>query len=173
MDEKSKQTRIETPAGEVVASDFAMDPVPQEITVVRDGELAKLLALGEQAPVFLAAYTTDVTNPGLKDYDRAFRTWQGSNSLRYSEAEVVQILGAYLGNKCNAELDMEWVVVKDQYGTNYGIRSKTHEVLGFPFSTVMKRIENDESDFLHGVFYALKRMIEDGESKERNVESPD
>jgi hypothetical protein len=64
---------------------------------------------------------------------------------------------------------MEWVVVEDEYGTDYAVRSKTVEVMGFPFSTVMKRIDDQQFDFLDGVFHALKERVNAADVKARSA----
>ena len=77
------------------------------------------------------------------------------------------MLGAYLGNNLVEELEMEWVVVTDKYGTDYAVRGKKYEVLSFPFSSVMKRIENNQYDFMAGVYYVVQVMIASGDYKVR------
>jgi hypothetical protein len=39
--------------------------------------------------------------------------------------------------------------------------------MSFPFSTVFKRIEDKEYDFVHGVYYTVKEMLTNGEYKVR------
>jgi hypothetical protein len=64
---------------------------------------------------------------------------------------------------------MEWVTVSDEYGTNYAVRGKSAEVMAFPFSSVLKRIENNEHDFMYGVYYAVKGALESGDYKSRTT----
>ncbi len=40
--------------------------------------------------------------------------------------------------------------------------------MAFPFSTVLKRIENREYDFLHGVYYTIKQTLASGDYKPRD-----
>lgn len=94
-------------------------------------------------------------------------TWQTSKAPKHSKEQVIEILGGYLGNKCVADFDMEWVTVTDQFGTDYAIRSKSVEVMAFPFSTVLKRIENKEYDFLYGVYHTIKHTLTSGDPKSR------
>jgi hypothetical protein len=62
---------------------------------------------------------------------------------------------------------MEWVVVTDEYGTDYAVRSKQSEVMAFPFSSVAKRIERDQYDFMVGVYHSVRTILESGEYKPR------
>ena len=62
---------------------------------------------------------------------------------------------------------MEWVTVTDEYGTDYAVRSTKVEVMSFPFSTVLKRIENKKYDFVHGAYYTVKEMLTNGQYQVR------
>ena len=158
---------ISTPQGNITAQKSIGEPTPQKIAVVRGDALKRLEALSEQGPGFVRAYLPDVREPDLKDHDLAFRAWQTSKAPQHSNEQVVEILGGYLGNKCVVDLEMEWVTVTDEYGTDYAVRSKSAEVMAFPFSTVMKRIEAKEHDFLHGVYHTLKHTLDSGDYKTR------
>ena len=172
MPNDSVPINMETPEGDMIVQKSTVAPVPQKITNVTGDELKRLLSLGTQGPDFVAAYSSNEPEPDLKDYDRVFRAWQITESTQHSNEQVVEILGGYLGNKCVADFHMEWVTVSDEYGTDYAVRSKTSEVMAFPFSTVMKRIEAKEYDFLYGVYHALKQMLASGDYKSRDQDSP-
>lgn len=170
-DTKPKSTRVDvpTPEGNVVANEFNVNPTPQEIAVITGNKLEELRALSGRGPAFVATYLPEVTNPDLKDYDRAFRAWQLSQGKAYDKQQVTEILGGVLGNRCVADFGMEWVGVTDQYGTDFAVRSKSVEIMAFPFSTVLKRIENGEYDFLYGVYHTLKHTLATGDYKTRDV----
>lgn len=161
------EIRIETPDGEVVAHDTNVDATPQTVTVIGGDELAWLQSLDDGGPQFVSHYLPDVTEPSLKDYDAAFRAWQLDESSEYTDQQVIQLVGGYLGNKCVDDFDMEWVTVTDEFGTDYAVRSTRVEVMSFPFSTVLKRIEDKKYDFVHGVYYTIKEMLTNGEYKVR------
>ena len=156
---------IDTPEGKVMAHGVEQPSTPQQVTALSGNELTSITMPATRAGEFLRAYLPNSNPENLKDYDRAFREWQTSQSPKHSSEEVVQILGAYLGNRCVADLDMEWVKVNDEYGTDYAVRSKTQDVMAFPFSTVQKRVDDREYDFLNGVYYLLKQKLEAGDSK--------
>jgi hypothetical protein len=61
---------------------------------------------------------------------------------------------------------MEWVHVTDEYGTDLAVRARKYEVTSFPFSSVAKRIQNKQYDFMVGVYYAVQDAIASG-PKER------
>jgi len=163
---------VETPEGPVVAGKTTAEPAPQRIVAVSGDELRHLESLAADAPGFLAAYLPESPEPDLADYDRAFLAWQRSNAQQHSQEQVVEILGGYLGNRCVDDFDMEWVAVTDEFGTDYAVRSKLVEVMAFPFSTVQKRIDDGEHDFLHGVYHTLKQMLSSGEYRARGAADP-
>ena len=167
MADEPHEIRIETPDGEVVAHDTNVDATPQTVTVVDGDDLAWLQSLDDGGPQFVSHYLPDVAEPSLKDYDAAFRAWQLDESSQYTDKQVIQLVGGYLGNKCVADFDMEWVTVTDEFGTDYAVRSTRVEVMSFPLSTVLKRIEDKQYDFVHGVYYAVKEMLTNGEYKVR------
>ncbi len=170
MVDEPREVKIDTPDGEVIAHNKSVTPVPQTVTVVAGDELAWLQSLGGDGPQFISTYLPSVTAPTLKDYDAAFRAWQQDQSPQYDEQKVIEIFGGYLGNKCVADFDMEWVTVTDEYGTDYAVRSTEVELMSFPFSTVLKRIEDKEYDFVRGVYYTIKEMLANGEYKVREPE---
>jgi hypothetical protein len=164
---KSEPVNVKTPEGNITVHKTTIDPIPQKISAITGDELTHLKSLAMQGPEFVASYLPNEKDLNLKTYDRAFHFWQISKAQRHTNEKVIEILGGYLGNKCISDLNMEWVKVIDEYGTDYAIRSKTTEVMAFPFETVRKRIENKEHDFLHGVYYTIKQMIASGDYKAR------
>lgn len=167
MSSEPQQKTISTPDGEIHTTTTTVDPVPQQIVVVGPEEIKAFNAYASQGIAFVSAYIPGIKNPTLKDFDEAFRLWQKEKKQRYSQQQVTEILGAYLGNILIKDLKMEWVVVTDEYGTDYAVRAKQYEVLSFPFSSVLKRIESNQHDFMVGVYHTIKASINDGEYKRR------
>jgi hypothetical protein len=162
---------VKTPDGNISVNKTTVDPVVQKIDVVTGDDLKGLKSLAKYGKKFVNTYLPEEMNFDLKAYDKAFQTWQMSKRPKHSNEEVIKIIGGYLGNKFITDLDMEWVTVTDEYGTDYAVRSKSVDVMSFPFSTVMKRVERGEYDFLYGVYYTTKQMIESGDYKKRTGSS--
>lgn len=160
MEEESKPTQINTPDGTYDATEFPADQSPQQITVVTGSKLEQLTSLGSDCEVFLGTYLPKEGAVSLRNLDLAFRVWQTSGDQQHTDGQVIEILGGYLGNKLVADFNMKWVIVSDQYGTDYAVRSEKNATMSFPFSTVMKRIEDHEHDFLYPVYHLLKQTIE-------------
>lgn len=167
MTDTSKTETIATPSGPVTTTTQTVEPVPQEILAASAAEIQGFHELAAQAKSFVTAYRGTGVRLSLRSLDEAFRDWQVEATRQFSEQQVVQMLGAYLGSRLTADLDMEWVVVKDQYGTDFAVRSKKVEVLSFPFSSVSKRIELSQYDFMVGVYHAVEHTIKNGDHKAR------
>ncbi|WP_338846307.1 DUF3806 domain-containing protein [Massilia sp. W12] len=161
-----KQT-FETPDGPVTATKKTAPPVPQKISAVGSKELAAFEQASARALRFVTDYVPRASNPKLTDFDKAFYLWQKEKSRRYSEQQVIEMIGAYLGNQLVKDFQMEWVVVSDQYGTDYAVRGKQKEVMSFPFASVEKRIQRKEHEFVVGVYQTVKHTLADADIKAR------
>jgi len=165
---EKKTSQLETPAGPVTYDTTTLEKAPpQKITVVTGEDLRKLRAIDDEALAFLHAYAGASAQPTLESYDAAFANWQQSKSPTYTNEQVIRLVGGVLGNRCVSDLDMEWVVVSDQFGTDYAVRSRTRDVTAFPFSTVLKRVEDHEHEFVASVFAVTKHSIQSGDAAER------
>lgn len=158
---------INTPQGPITTTTTTVEPAPQEIRLASAKDIKAFDAYAAQGAHFVATYLPKVKKPSLEDFDEAFRLWQTGGKRRFTEKQVVEILGACLGKQLIADFQMEWVVVKDQYGTDFAVRGKTYEVISFPFASVAKRIESGKHDFMSGIYHIIKSGIEKGDYKTR------
>ena len=163
--ENEKTLEIETPSGTVVTDTKTVPHFEQKIQPVSGDALVELRSLDDASKEFLYSYVPGGTPPTLESYDMAFEHWQGSQSPKYTQEQTIEILGGVLGNYCIDNLNMEWVVVTHEYGTDYAVRHKKSEIMAFPFSSVLKRIERHESGFMDGVFETIKYTIQKGEAR--------
>lgn len=161
-----KQT-FETPDGPVTVTKKTVPPVPQKITVVDSKELAEFDRASVKSLKFVADYVPGAENPKLTDFDKAFSLWQKERNRRYSEQQVIEMIGAYLGNRLVKDFQMEWVVVSDRDGTDYAVRGKQKEVISYPFAAVGKRIQRGENEFVAGVYQAVKHILAEADVKAR------
>jgi len=157
---------IPTPSGSVEVSKEPAEAVPQKFASLSEAELTRVKADAVRAREFLAAYAPG-TAGSLADFDKAFQAWQHDGNRRFSSADVVVVLGSYIGERLVSDLDMEWVVVTDQYGRDLAVRSKQVEVVSFPFASVAKRIESGQYGFVEGIYYAVQDAIKNGSYKTR------
>lgn len=167
-DKPSQQTNeftIATDEGAVSGHTFNMGAFPQKIVPVSIDESRQFEAWASEAASFLTAYGTPQSGNELKQFDEAFKAWQDSTTKSHPDQYVINVLGAYLGQRMVQDFNMEWVVVVDKYGRDYAVRHKTSNASAFPFSSVMKRIEDKEHDFIYGVYHIIKNEIENGALK--------
>ena len=162
-----EELRIETDEGTVVGQATDVEDFPQKIVPVNAAESRQFAEWAAGGEAFLTTYGPLESENELKRYDEAFKAWQDSTTKKHSDQDVINIIGAYLGQRLAQDFDMEWVMVTDKFGQDYAVRHKTLELMSFPFSSVMKRVEDNEHDFIHGVYYILKNEVENGEWKQR------
>ncbi len=167
MSSEPRTKTINTPDGSITTTTTTVEPIPQQIKIASSNDVKKLNSYASQGVRFVSTYLPRVSNPTLKDFDEAFRMWQLEKKPRYTQQQVIDMLGSYLGNKLITDFQMEWVIVTDQYGTDYAVRAKKYEVLSFPFSSVMKRIDKNQYDFMVGIYHTIKASIVSGDYKAR------
>jgi len=165
---------VETPEGAVEAKKTTVDEFPQEVSEIEGSVLEAIEANALLGPVFVREFVAGNSDPNLKDYDEAFRQWQVeamNGDTDIANGTVVDIFGSVLGEFLVSNLDMKWIRVTDQYGTEYAVKGKTSEVFAYPFSTVGKRVDRDEYDFMYNVFHAIKQSLESREYPEKKNEN--
>lgn len=59
----------------------------------------------------------------------------------------------------NQNLNMEWFVITDNYGTEIGLYHNTNNLTLFPFSLVEKAINNKYTDFISNITNESKNVI--------------
>jgi len=170
---ETEELTIETDEGTVAGHTTEVEDFPQKVVPVNPAESRQFASWASEATAFLTAYGARQSENDLKQYDEAFKAWQDSPTKNHSDQDVINALGAYLGQRMVRDFDMEWVIVTDQYGEDYAVRHKTSELMSFHFSSVMKRIEDKEHGFIHGVYHVLKHEVENGEWKERSNSEQD
>lgn len=79
----------------------------------------------------------------------------------------LQVLGAAFGDVVAETLGLDWVVVKDEHGTDFAIKHPTKEVFAFPRDMIVKRVENGDeinlTELFEGVVSALGQKIDNEE----------
>jgi len=91
--EASKTKIIQTPNEPVAVVKKTVDPIPQKIELASAKQVAAMNAVAAQAKGFVAAYLHGKSNPLLSDFDAAFRLWQREKPRRYTEEQVMEMLG--------------------------------------------------------------------------------
>jgi hypothetical protein len=107
-----------------------------------------------EVPAFLRHFGVDTETPWtLEHLDEGFARWLSSpERAGYDDEAVTQILGAAFGAYCIEALQMQWVLLTDQDGTDLAIEGTEHAFRAFPMHSVRKRIRARETGFFVGVF---------------------
>ena len=115
---------------------------------------------------FISSYSTkkeDILNSENIDY--VLEKWKSdSSSNKKSKNEVVELLGCAFGQDLINNLDCEWQILTDEYGTDFTVIHKKYKINGFPFSSVLKAIEEDRKESLNGIKLILTKNISDAEN---------
>ena len=167
MAQTAKTLTFDTPAGKVTNSATSFGKTPQKIASITAKETAAIESLAEHGKAFVKAYLPQVISPTLSDYDRAFAMWRSEASPRFTSQQVISTLGVVLGEKMREDMPLEWVVVKDELGTDYALRAVNFELLTFPFSSVSKRVDEYHGDFIAEVYFAVRDRLLTGGIKKR------
>lgn len=101
-----------------------------------------------------------------KIIDQVLSNWRNDMSKdKKSAEEIIDIFGAAFGQGIVDELNCEWKVLTDQYGTDLTVVNKRFVVNGFPFSSVQKVVKEDNPRSLDDIKLVLKKQIEEAEEK--------
>jgi hypothetical protein len=98
-----------------------------------------------------------------KTLDIVLEKWSSSTSDKEKPEEIVDAIGAAFGQGIVDELNCEWKVITDQYGTDITVIHKKYVVNGFPFSSVQKVVTEDNPRSLNDIKLILKSQIETAE----------
>lgn len=83
-------------------------------------------------------------------------------NARPTDEELVGILGASIGDILARKLDMPWMIVTDQWGTEYALYEKEPtEIMLFPMDAVSKRWERKEdtlTEYVEGVLAHVEHL---------------
>jgi hypothetical protein len=95
-----------------------------------------------------------------KALDKVLAKWSTSTGNKESAKELVDAIGAAFGQEIVDELDFEWKVITDQYGTDITVIHKKYVVNGFPFSSVQKAVTEENPRSLDDIRLMLKSQVE-------------
>jgi hypothetical protein len=97
----------------------------------------------------------------LKSLDQAFVSYLASDSDPNTANGVVLAVGTAFGARLVKELGFQWVVVKDEYGTDLAVlgRPGRGDVTIAPLDFVGKRYERREAPFLVAAFREIRDQL--------------
>lgn len=126
-------------------------------------EFIKILARSE---VLIKKYSTkeeDIFN--AENLDFVLEKWKSDTSNdKESVDEIVELIGCAFGQDVVDKLDCEWKILTDEYGTDFTVIHKKYKINGFPFSSVLKAIEENRVGSLNDIKLLMKKNIIDAEN---------
>ena len=166
---------VVTPEGVVTAEPAEVEPMRQTVSRVSSDDIARFGEWAKEAPDLLETYGDGGSTNELKKYDAAFAGWWKATNREHSDREVVNLIGAWMGQRMAEDFSMEWVEVIDGFGRDFAVRRKegNHATMTFPFSIVRKRVESGELDFVHANYHIARHLMDEAEQKNATDAKPD
>ncbi len=119
----------------------------------------------DQAKVFAQKYSDQkVIMLDSENLDLILDKWKKDLSPdKLREEKVVELIGSAFGQNIVDNLDFEWKVLVDEYGTDYTVIHKVYSINGFPFSSVSKAVSQSREKSLHGIELVIKHKVQEAQ----------
>jgi len=99
--------------------------------------------------------------------DIVFDKWRKATDAEKETPEyVIEALGAALGQDIVNNLNCEWQVLTDQYGSDLAVIHKKYKVNGFPFSSAEKAYSQNRSGSFQTIKLTIKHHINEAENSD-------
>lgn len=86
--------------------------------------------------------------------------------FRLDQTKELQCLGVILADAFVQHLRMEWIVVTDEYGRDFGVRLPGTSIIIFPLTLIFERITDgqnvDAFDLFNAVAAKIRELQEQG-----------
>lgn len=130
-----------------------------------DKQKSDFRAILRNTEKFIQKYSDQKEFYDAENLDYVLEQWKMDKSVTKSNKnDVVEMLGCAFGQDLINSLDCEWQILTDEYGTDFTVIHKKYKINGFPFSSVLKAIEEDRKESLNGIKLILKKNIEDAKN---------
>jgi hypothetical protein len=102
------------------------------------------------------------SNYSLKSFtavvlDELIDIWNDDSSrFDVSEPEFINIIGSAFGHFLNKTLESKWLIVTDEYGTDYTCQIDEIKLRAFPINSVSKAIHQKTEGSLEDIYLMLK-----------------
>jgi hypothetical protein len=96
--------------------------------------------------------------------DEVFNSWTNDKSKTKKEPDfVINSLGAAFGQYLVDHYNMKWIMISDEYGTDYAGLHKKWDIIAYPLSSVKKSIDQNKVDFFKNIELIIKEQIKEAE----------
>ena len=134
----------------------------QAILDLTDDERAWIMEQHARASDLATEYTGRRESlPSLETLAATFAAWGQSDKVQRPEANGVGLaLGTAFGQHLANGLNLRWVVVSDEQGTDFALHGQPGDILAYPISSIAKRCERQEFHCFPLLYDLLRRDIE-------------
>lgn len=98
-----------------------------------------------------------------EELDRVFSRWLAEDEEKEPNGEVANVLGAAFGSYLVEKHGFRWMLLADEYGTEYVVRHRLGELTAFPRASVEKRIESRQPEFFQNVSLIILEELKHAE----------
>jgi len=130
---------------------------------LNEGERRHLDDLLGAAQVLVSHRGFDVSDgelPTLAQLDQCFDSWAVEPvASRVHANDVVNAFGAVLGAHLCGRLGLRWILVRDEYGTDFAVHGDPGDTLIFPIDATAKRLDRGETRFFEAFTEAMVRHV--------------
>ena len=128
--------------------------VERSVRYISDKEVAEIDRWIELGMKIMAHYGVDQSTSIYNNLDAVYNFWANEASPAFTDEQVLIGLGSIFGNRLSQKHSAPWQFVEDEYGSDYALTIKGHEI--YPIAFVAKRIgtlstSEPESDFFAGM----------------------
>jgi hypothetical protein len=148
---------------EIEVTDHAVEPTPQETRAFGATEEAWLNRGNEYSRALSIKYGSGgELDP--EELDRIFSRWMAESGEKEADDVISNALGAAFGDYLVANYGFQWVILTDEYGTEYAVRHGLGQTTAFPKASVQKRIEDGQTEFFQNVYLIIVDQLRRGEA---------
>lgn len=151
---------------EIEVTDEEAVPIPQSIVPFGPKEDAWREESLESAQAMSVKYGSggDLTPEEL---DIVFSRWMNDEEEKEPDDAVANALGAAFGDYLVEQHGFRWVLLTDEYGTEYAVRHTLGSNTAFPRASVQKRIEDKCPEFFHNVYLIVLDQLKRSERERK------
>ena len=158
-----KTETVPSPYGPLSSTRFEVKPVPQTLRSLKPEEDAARAGFVARAET-LAREQGIQRSPGggrlnPDELDELLKRWNPPTASVEEFNLVAQVLGFAFGDYLVERHRLRWVVLSDEHGTDFAVTDEAGDFTAFPISTVGKRLDSGERDFLGPVAFTIQRQV--------------
>lgn len=142
-----------------------VDKIEQEVLNLSEKEKEFIAYCLVDAEILLKQLDNnkDLSSYSAIDLDVLIHYWLHNRSWfkLVEEEEFINAIGAAFGHLMNRECQTVWSIVNDEYGRDFSCISESPKFQTFPFSSVLKAVEEGRVGSLHDIIDLVRKHLTD------------